>query len=402
MVTMPETTGIVSSLPAGLLADRFGRKIVILISAPTFFIGWIIFMYFKTLWSLYLGRLLQGIGLGIVYSVIPTYLGEIASPKYRGAVSSMFYCMMWAGFLLEYILGSLLSFDNFTYECAFTSVVFFAAFVWQPESPYFYLMTNNVEDARRSLSWFLNISDEEVEKELDRIKLSVDEDMKKKVSASELIATSADRKALLILFLVGLLRQFSGITPLSSYSTQTLTSAGDDFFISPDNVTILMGVFLLLGSICGFFTIDIFGRRPLLLWSSLISTVSTFCPGTYYLLKAHTSVDVSSFAWVPPISLIILSGASVAGIFPVNVAYSSELFPSNTRGTVSSLFSIYATLIGLIILKFYLTLYYNFGAFVNFYMYSGVSLVIILISYFILPETKGKTFEQIRKELERE
>lgn len=399
MVSMPEFGNLLSPLPAGFVADHFGRKIAILISAPIFLIGWIIILYCKTLLALNIARFIQGLGMGIVYTVVPMYLGEIASPQYRGAVTSVFFCLWWFGFLFEYISGPKLSYMNFTYLSAFTNVIFFFAFIWQPESPYYYLMKKDIVKARASLSWLLNNTEEDTNNKLESMKKCVEEDQKKNVAWNQIVVNEQDRKALIILCLGGFLRQFCGLLPLSSYSTQTLTDAGDYFFISPDNVTVVMGIMMFIGSICSTFTLDLFGRRPLLFVSSSISGICMFLVGTFYLFNSHTKIDVAHLSFVPPVCMIILSAASVLGIFPVSVAYTSELFTSSTRGIASSMFSVYTTILGILAFKFYLTISNYFGRFVNFYIYTGVCLFGALLSRSVMPETKGKSFEQIRIEL---
>uniref|UniRef100_A0A1B6K9T0 Major facilitator superfamily (MFS) profile domain-containing protein n=1 Tax=Graphocephala atropunctata TaxID=36148 RepID=A0A1B6K9T0_9HEMI len=399
MIVMPEFGNIVSAAPAGILADRFGRKIVLLTSAPMFLVGWIFIIYFKSLLVLNISRIFQGLAVGIIYTVLPMYLGEIASPKYRGAVTSTFYLFWWFGFLFEYILGPMLSYFNFALVSASINIFFFIAFLFQPESPYYYLMRNDVDNASKALSWLLKADEDETDKELELMRKSVEEDRQKKAGWNDLVATPTDRKALCILFLVGFLRQFCGIIALSCYSTQTLKAAGDSFMISPDNCTILMGIMMVIGSLGSFFTLDVLGRKSLLYLSCSLSGICMFSAGTFYLLKSHSSIDMSPYNFIPPVSFIVLAGVSVLGIFPVNTAYGSELFTSITRGLASSVFSIYTTVLGLIVLKFYLTMDNLFGEFVNFYIYTAVCILGVFLTWFIMPETKGKTFDRIRHEL---
>ncbi|XP_046671157.1 facilitated trehalose transporter Tret1-like [Homalodisca vitripennis] len=401
MLIMPEFGTLISALPAGFLADRIGRKTVILISAPIFLIGWIFILYTKSLLIINIARVFQGLGVGIIYTVMPMYLGEIASPKYRGAITSIFYFFWWFGYLFEYILGPMLSYFNYTLATASINIFFFIAFIFQPESPYYYLMKKKVNSAHKSLTWLLQSNEDEVDKELERMKKCVEEDQQRKVVWNELVATPTDRKALLILLIVGFLRLFCGLIALSSYSTETLKAAGDYFMISPDNCTIIIGIMMVIGSIGSFFTLDVFGRKSLLYFSCSLSAICMFSAGTFYLLKSHSSLEMTPYSWIPPVAFTILAGVSVVGIFPVNIAYASELFTSNTRGMASSVFSFYATILGIFVLKFYLTLADLFGEFVNFYIYTAACIIGVFLTWFIMPETKGKTFERIRHELER-
>lgn len=399
MTAMPEIGNLISPLPAGLAADYFGRKPIILLSAPLLLVGWSFILYFKTLLAWNIGRFIQGLAIGMIYTAVPLYLGEVASPRYRGAVASTFFCSYWAGFLFEYILGPYLSVTVLTYVTASVNIVFFVVFLFQPESPYYYLIVGNLDKAQESLSWFMNSSQEGL-KELERIRLGDEGTKKTKASWYEVVATSTDRKALGILFLVGFLRQLCGIIPVSIYSTETLKSEDSSFFLSADDTSFVMGIFLVVGAICSTFTMDIFGRRTLLFISCTISGVCMFCAGTYYLLNTLYPQSMLSWNWIPPISFIVLSGVSVLGIFPVNIAYASELFTNQTRGAASSLFSIWTTILGLLVIKYYITLNNVVGVYINFYVYSAVCFVGMIVSFCVMPETKGKTFEAIREELQ--
>lgn len=399
VVTIPELGTLISALPAGFMADRFGRKTVLLTITPIVLIGWGLIIYYKTFPALIVARIIQSLAIGITFTIVPMYLGEIASPQYRGAISSMFSIFWWLGYPYEFVLGSLLNYDAFTYTTAFTSVAFFFAFLWQPESPYFYLMKNDISKAKKSLSWFLYIDEAETNQELDRIKRSIDEEQKKKGDMKELLATPTNRKAMIILILVGFLRVFCGLIPLLSYSTETLVFAGDDFVLSPNNVTIFIGVFIVVGSICSFFLIDYFGRISLLLFSCSISGIMMFSIGTFYLLKSYRTINVSSFTWVPPICLMIFCLVASMGIFPVSVSYTSELFDSSTRANASSVMTFYTMFLGFIVLKFYFTMVIHFGIFINFYIFALSCFLGVFLALTVLPETKGKTFEQIRIEL---
>lgn len=125
-----------------------------------------------------------------------------------------------------------------------------------------------------------------------------------------------------------------------------------------------------------------------------------FCAGTFYLLNTLHPKPLMNWNWIPPVSFVVLSGVSVLGIFPVNTAYSSELFTNTTRGAASSLFSIWTTILGLLVIKFYITLNDVIGVYINFYIYATVCFLGMTLSFCVMPETKGKTFEAIREELQ--
>lgn len=398
MISFPEFTNLITPIPAGILADRYGRKPVILLSAPLFIIGWVIILCFKTYVALLVARLFHGAGVGVVFAVIPVYIGEIASTESRGAVSSLFFIFSWLGYSFEYCTGPFLSFTNYTIATLATAVLFFLMFLFQPETPYFYLMKGNRQSALKSLKWFRSASEDAVSQELETMIQSVEEDKLKKASWREVVATPTDRKALFMLLFVGSLRVLSGTMPILSYATENFNSSGG-LDLPSKYITILLGGVLVLGSCCSFFILDYFGRRPLLILSSLASSISLLVAGIFYFLQSETSIDVSSYSLVAPIAIIIYAGVVTAGLYPVNTAYTSELFNSKTRSTASSITAVVTTLFIFITLKCYQNFIDIFGVYFNFLCFGIICLIGAIVSYFCMPETKGKTFEEIRKSL---
>lgn len=392
MIAVLDVGVLFSALPGGVLSDCVGRKLVLLSSAPLTLLGWLIILYYRMFWALVVARIFQGFAVGIVYTVLPIYLGEISIPKYRGAVTSSFYIFWWLGYLFEYVVGCLMSFNGFTYVTASVNIVFFFAFLCVPETPYYYIMKNDEHNARKSLSWLFCTTEEETDKELDRMRQG---DKRKKAAWKDLVSTATNRKAMTIILLNGYARVFCGLLPLSTYSTWTLASSGGEFFISPENVTIIMGVMMFVGGVCSTFTLDSFGRKPLLLYSSLISTITMLLVAIFYYLNSNTSADVTSLNWVPSVGLIVFSVVAVIGIFPVSIAYQSELFDSSTRATASIVLNIFTTVIGVVIYKFYLTISISLGTYVDFLIFTASCFISFLSALFIMPETKGKSFEQI-------
>uniref|UniRef100_A0A1B6IUP5 Major facilitator superfamily (MFS) profile domain-containing protein n=1 Tax=Homalodisca liturata TaxID=320908 RepID=A0A1B6IUP5_9HEMI len=398
MISIPELADLVTPIPAGLLADRLGRKPMILASAPLFTLGWSIIIYYKTYNSLLIARCIQGAAVGIVYTVVPVYLGEIASTDSRGAITSLFFIFSWLGYLFEYCTGPFFSFSNYTLLTLATTVLFFVLVWILPESPYYCLMKGDRKEAYRSLLWFRRSSEELLRKEFDMMKLTIDEDQVKETSWMEVISNPADRKALYLMLFAGSLRILSGTMPLLSYATETFQNS-PDLFIAPKYITMVLGLVLVSGAFVSFFTLDLLGRRSLLIISSLGSSIALCIAGTYYFLETKTSVDVSQYNWVAPAAVLVYAVVDVGGLYPVNTAYTSELFKSNTRAIAASISTLITTFFTFVTLKFYQTFIDLFGIYFNFFMFSGLCFIGTIISYLIMPETKNKTFSQIRKEL---
>ncbi|XP_046660743.1 facilitated trehalose transporter Tret1-like [Homalodisca vitripennis] len=397
VISVIELGCLLSPLPTGLLSNYVGRKLLILSSAPFYLLSWTIVLYCPTAFSLGVARFIQGLAIGIVCTAVPVYIGEIATPRTRGAITSMFTCVWWFGFLLEYAVGPHMSFLNFTYFTMLLNVPFCLMFVWQPESPVFYLLVDDEERATRSLLRLRDGSIDAIKREIDEMKLNLDIN-RKSVSFRELFATSVDRKGLSILIAIVTVRILSGNSVIMVYATHIFEQIPNLYF-DPNNITICIGVITFVGSIISTFLLDSVGRKPLLLASSLGSLICHLVTGTFFLLQTHTSVDVSGFSWLPPLSVMLYSGLYCVGMNPVSVVYTSELFRSTTRGVASSLSSISMTILTFVLLSIYEPMLHDFGMYSNFYLYALACLVGCIYFYVYAPETKGKSFFQIRKEL---
>lgn len=342
-------------------------------------------------------RFIQGFTIGIVCTVAPVYLGEIASPKERGSITSMFASIWWLGFLLEYSVGPHMTFTGFTYFTMLLNVPFCLAFVWQPETPAFYLLQCNEEKATRSLMYFRDGSIETVRREIEEMKMNLEVN-RKTASFRELVATGVDRKGLTILLAIITVRIVSGNSVITVYATHIFEQIPNLQF-SADNITITLGVVMFAGSIVSTFLSDSVGRRPLLLISCFGSLICHLCTGTYFFFLTQTSVDVSGWSWLPPTCIVLYAGLYCSGLNPVSIAYTSELFRSTTRGVAASLSMINMTVLVFVLLSLYEPMLHDFGMYTNFYLYALACLGGCVYFYLYAPETKGKSFFQIRKEL---
>ncbi|KAG5887993.1 hypothetical protein JTB14_016617 [Gonioctena quinquepunctata] len=145
---------LIGAFIAANLADRIGRKYTILMMAPMVFACQIGIGYVRHVWYLFLLRMIIGIADGSCSTTIPMYVGEIASPDIRGFLSSLTCLFFISGTLTMNIIGSYLSIWTCSLICACIPAVHFAAFIFMPESPYYYIKRKKYELAERSLKIF--------------------------------------------------------------------------------------------------------------------------------------------------------------------------------------------------------------------------------------------------------
>lgn len=384
-------------IPAGILVDIWGRKPCLIITAPMYIISWILVLATRSVPVLYAVRIIQGLGMGIIFTVLPMYIAEIAGPTIRGSLTTLFQGMWYFGILFEYSIGPYVTYDHYAYISATIPVIFLLTFSWMPESPYFLLMRNREEDALEALTWLRAEDNFTIQQELLVMKQSVREEMLNKVSWKDLWATPADRRALLIIQVLAVSKFLSGAEAILSYVSQTF-SATRGSCLTADNYTIIIGVLIILTTFLTSGLADTMGRRPLLLLSCIGSGISEFLAGLYYYLDAETTIGISSYSWLSFVSIASYCVFLSIGIGPLCSTIQAELFPSNTRGLASGLTNITITATSFISMKMYQVISDSVGIYLNYWIFSAFCALGAVVILLFMPETKGKTFAEIQKE----
>ncbi|KAL1117434.1 hypothetical protein AAG570_004760 [Ranatra chinensis] len=369
---------------------------MLLMTAPIFLIAWTLVLTTRSVEVLYIVRIIQGLGLGTINTVLPLYLAEISGTEIRATLGYFFQGIWYAGNLYEYSIGPFVDYQSLAWISIIPPLVFLVVFLPFPETPYYLMMKGREEDAGRSLAWLRGVDKEDgVAEELSAMKESAEAEAAAKASWRDILGTRQGRRALVIVVLVAASYIMCGGTALFSYSTDTFSKTGASG-VSADLYTIVMGVSVLAAVPFSGVAVDRMGRRPVLLISSLGSAVCLSLTSVYYYLSFNTVVDLSSFYWSPYfliISYTVLIGSGVEAIVPVLQA---ELFPNTTRGLASGLSYFLMTLMSFFCLKMYqvvtdsLGLYFLYGSFA-FFAFLGSAYI-----FFFVPETKGLTFAEIQ------
>lgn len=393
----------VSPLPMCYLADVLGRKFVIIVSGVMFFVASVMTFFAATPAVLYVARFLAGVGKGITFAVVPMYLGEISSVPIRGALSFSFSVFLWLGSLFDYATGPFVSFKILAVLTGIVPMIFFTTFMFCPESPYFYLMKRHEKSARKALSWLRNTSPSKLkqhhnttELELKDMAITVDENLKNKGRFYDVFLIPGNRYALCIVIVLALFQRLSGISPLLSYSSITLPP--NDRF-GPDEGVILFGCFLALICLSAILLVDRLGRRPLLIISGIGCCVVNGTSAIFYYLYKETDLDMNSFLWVPYVCLMGYALFFGIGLSNIPLTLLGELFPTDVKSFAAALTSIAFALASFIVNKLYITIESSIGLYANYAFYSLIGLVSAIFTFFTVFETKGRTFSEIQRKL---
>lgn len=375
--------------------DRFGRKIVILSVAIPHILAWICVIFSNSVWLFYLSRVMYGIGEGCLFTAFPTYMGEILTPKVRGSwgvfISSSFY----VGQLLINSVGGYFDIKTTGYILLTLPVLFLLTFSQMPESPYYLLMKKNYEGAGESLKKLRRKRN--VEKELKQLSLDVERQTSETGRLKDLIFNQTNRKAILISIFIRGSQQYSGIPAFTAYTQFLFQEAGGK--ISARTSSIVYSSMLLVLSLFATQTVDRLGRRLSLILSCGFSALVLAAEATFFYLKDHTDVNTSPAQWFPVAGMAIFLITYSLGLSTLPTLMLGELFSTSIKAIGLSVVNVVYNIYLSTSTKLFHSLTANYGLFTPFIVFFVCTLASTVLSYFFVPETRGKTLEEIQQSL---
>lgn len=386
---------MIGSIPAGTLANLYGRRLAIGITTTPCLISWIILIFGRSLPWLYLGRLMGGIGSGAAGVLVPVYIGEIAEPSLRGAMGTFFPFFFSLGIVFSYTAGAYLDYQTFNIACCLSLVPFLACISLMPEAPMWLLGQGRKLEAIAVLK-ILRGKKYDVNQEVAQILEDIEEAKNRKGGIRDLIGTLAGRRALRSCLGLMWFQQMCGIDAVLFYTVSIFTDAGST--IDPYLATIIIGLIEVIMAIIVGITIDRFGRKPLLIVSGFAMTIWIGILSYYFKLK-EDGVDLSSIGWLPLLCLGSFNFVFSVGYGSVPYAMVGELFPQKSRAIASSISFVTNWFLVFIVTKFFHALAQLIGQSNTFWFFCSQCFLATLFAIFFVPETKGKTLHEIQMKL---
>lgn len=383
-------------IPIGVLADRIGRKTAMLLMVIPFTGGWLLIIFANNLPMMYAGRVFLGASTGAFCVAAPLYTAEISESEIRGTLGSYFQLMLTIGILAAYALGNCLNnLIHLSIISAIVPLIFFAVFFFMPETPVYYLKKHNEESARQSLIK-LRGEQYDIEGELQAHRQALEESSRTTISFSTAIKSRAIQKGFVIAYGLMLFQQLSGVNSIIFYASDIFSKAGSS--IKANEAAIIVGAVQVVSVFVGTLVVDRLGRRILLLSSIAVMFLMTLILGVYFYCSKYTHAfdDLKWFALVPLCIFLILFSL---GFGPIPWMMMPEIFAPEVKGVAGSSACLFNWLMAFVVTKFYTTMTDAVDSHGTFWIFSGFCAVGILFVYFLVPETKGKTLDQIQREL---
>ncbi|XP_026750470.1 facilitated trehalose transporter Tret1-like [Galleria mellonella] len=403
MTSVTYITAIVFGAPMGYLTDRYGRKMMTLLTILSLIIYWQIKLLCLEPWALILARAVAGIPCSACYIVLPIYLKEISDIDLRGALGSLLIMNRNIGYLASYVCADLLSVNALLWIGLMVPTVLFFIFLVMPETPEFLVKQGKVDEAKAVLAWLRGVPviDRSLEQEIESV-VKVD----KQTRASEtsvwgiIYNDKATFKAFIITLVIKIAQQFDGYLIVLIYAGLVFGKASEsiNLHLSPNKQIIMIGVIQLIGSTVATCIVEKTGRKLLLVTTSFAVGVGMLILAAWFYL---ISVGVWMPGWLPVFAMGLAIFADAAGFQPISYIIITDLFTFQLRGTVSSFTNICAKLSNFIQMKWFTNLCELIGVHWTFLFFAVVCFCSCFYSMIAFPETKQRTVEEIYAKLTR-
>ncbi|WP_339739915.1 D-xylose transporter XylE [uncultured Sunxiuqinia sp.] len=384
---------------SGLLSKRFGRKRSLMFAAALFFLSALgsgnpEFLFFTkgepTMGLLYLFnfyRVIGGIGVGLASAVVPMYIGEIAPADIRGRLVSINQFAIIFGMLVVYFVnwgianGQTLEWINtvgwrrmFTSE-AIPAGIFGILLFFVPETPR-YLALNHKDDEALAILTKINGKERA---------LQILQDIKGTVQKSSAKLFAYGKVIIVIGILLSVFQQFVGINVALYYAPRIFESMGAEKDASMLQ-TVVMGLVNVIFTVVAILTVDKWGRKPLLMVGSVGMAIGMFAIGALAFMKV---IGISTLVFI-----IIYTASFMMSWGPITWVLISEIFPNKIRGKAVAIAVAAQWAANYFISSTYPAMM-EFSSGMTYCFYGAMSVLSFFFVWKMVPETKGKTLEEM-------
>lgn len=378
---------------AGAASDRFGRKKTLIAAAVLFTAGSLGSAIPDTFTGYIIARMIGGLGIGLTSTLCPLYNAEIAPAKYRGRLVALNQFAVVTGIFLVYFVNlAIAGYGDDAWDIAsawrwmfgigaIPGVLFLVLLFFVPESPRWLIKQGRPVEA---LPILLKIHGEEAARQEV---LDIKESFKQDGGSFRQLFRPGLRIALVVGVVLAILQQVTGINAVMYYAPEIFkqTGAGTNASLIQ---TILVGLINFLFTILAVWLIDKVGRKALLLVGSSTMAVCLLVIGAAFH-SGHTSGPLVL------IFILLYVAAFAISLGPVVWVMLSEIFPNRVRGKATALASMALWMADYVVSQSFPPLLHSVGPAVTFWLFGLLAIFTFLFTWKAVPETKGKSLEEI-------
>ncbi|VEN62464.1 unnamed protein product [Callosobruchus maculatus] len=386
-------------VPAKVL-DNYGRKSILALMAALMSVASIVLAFAGSVWLYCICRLILGMGKGTTLMLVPIYTGEVAHKGNRGRFAFFMPTLLAMGLVYSYITGPHFSTRVYTLLCTVPILLALVLILLVvPETPYFLVAQNRPRHEVAEVLGKLRSSDDLVE-ELKQIEGAVvGKYTSGKSSYRSLFRDRASRKAFMISTAAITFHLLSGVSIIHSFLGPILDKV-TAAFLSGNTSAIAISLVKLFSTATGSMAVERCGRKPLFIWSAIFVAMSHYTLGLYFQLQELEYDFVFLLAPLPFICFVLFALVYSFGMGPVPFAYLSEFFPQHTKNVGVPI----CTAIGALLNAFITLVFPYFMEYLGmqwvFWLFAVSCTCCAIFTKYVIPETKGKTLEEIQRMLE--
>lgn len=389
--------GLIGTLLAGPFADCYGRRLLILFSSLIFIAGVSFILFAHSFVMMLAARLLLGVGVGVIAVAVPLYVAEIVPAKDRGKYVTFFQLLLTFGIVMAYFVD--LIFTPSENWRAMFAVVLVPAFIlligmlFLPETPR-WLFAHHQPHKARDILRRIRVTEQEVEQDIEDIKKTLHETTG---GWHELFSKQCWLPTC-IAIAIAIFNQLTGINSFLQYAPLLLKNSGMSSNITTMLGSAGIGILNFVCTIIAITLIDSVGRRPLLLLGVTGVMLSECYLGAVQYVNL-SPVMTGTLCLLGLFTFIIFFAIGPGVVVWLAI---SELFPTRTRGKGIALCLFFNSLAATILATFFLPLSNKLGMSHTYWLFAFFSFGYMLIAYFLLPETKTKSLEEIQIQFQKQ
>jgi len=379
---------------SGFLSDRFGRKKLLFVCALLYAVSGLLSAIPNTFNQFLAARIISGLGIGASSMICPVYIAEIAPEKWRGRLGTLFQLGIVTGIFLTLFINKVIQGmgdEVWNTSCGWRwmlgmevvpAIAFIVLLFAVPESPRWLAQKGRDDEARDILTKVDGA--EHAAKEMAAIRKAASHETGRFLE----LFSGSFRKPLMIAVVLMACSQFCGINAIMYYSTKIFAAAGGST-ATAFNSSVWVGLINFTFTFVAIGFVDRAGRRRLLLIGTAVQVVALAAVG--WMFHAHIQ-------GTPLLVCVVLFIAAFAmALGPVGWLFCAEVFPNKVRGRAMSLAAFTVWVSCYLVAQTFPMLNDNpsFGPAKTFWAYAIISLFTFIFVFVFLPETKGRTLEQI-------
>ena len=376
--------------------NRYGSRQSIINTSILVGLGWLGIILANSPEWLYAARLTSGFGLGMILSVFPIYVGEVAVAETRGSLMSMTQMGFPFGVLLASACDSIFSMKVSSIIYLTLCILMLFTFSKLPESPYHLVKIGNTNSARNAINWYR--SGKDVEEELASVERFISSSKKGSLlKQMQEFKKPQVRMAMLQVVVLLSFMQLCGLNSIS-FNMENILKRSKFELCKRAHLVIFISATGIFATALSIFLVDRFGRRILITISSIGVSASLLI----LIIHHHfirTNVDVENLQWLPVVSLTLYVCFVYVGIVPVPNTSVGEMLPSSNRYLCVFIVGLTGTAMSFLTTKTFQPLLDFIGDMYTFLIYMIFSLLIVPYAVFFMMENKGKSLQQIQEEL---